>query len=83
MVELGKKIGDKVKVHLYKDESERTIEIHPLLIQEFNRDKALRENYEKLSFIRKKELLNQVTSAKKEETLKSRLEIIITDLKKK
>ncbi|MGE5604107.1 MAG: YdeI/OmpD-associated family protein [Bacteroidota bacterium] len=79
---IGKNIGDKVQVRLYKDESERTVEVHPLLIEEFNRGKALQENYDNLSYTRKKEILNQLTSAKKEETLKSRLEKIVLELKR-
>ena len=80
---IGKNIGDKVKVRLYQDESERTIETHPLLLQEFSRDKALQANYEKLSYTRKKEINNQLTGAKKEETLKGRLERILSELKEK
>lgn len=80
---IGKNIGDKVQIRLYKDDSERTIETHPLLIQEFNRDKALQENYEKLSYTRKKEILTKLTTTKKEETLRSRLEKIILEIKQK
>lgn len=79
---IGKNIGDKVKVCLYKDESERTVDVHPLLIQEFNRDKELQEKYEKLSYSRKKKIFDQLTSAKKEETVKRRLEKIVLELKK-
>lgn len=79
---IGKGIGDKVQIRLYKDESERSIDTHPLLKREFNKDETLRKNYEKLSYTRKKEILNHLVSAKKEETLKRRLEKIIMDLKK-
>lgn len=74
---IGKGIGDKVQIRLYKDESERSIDAHPLLKREFNKDETLRKNYEKLSYTRKKEILNHLVSAKKEETLKRRLEKII------
>ncbi len=80
---IGKNIGDKVKIRLYKDESERTIDVHPLLIQEFNRDKLLQENYKKLSYTRKKEIFNQLTNAKREETKERRLKKIILELMKR
>lgn len=78
---LGKKIGDKIEVRLYKDETERTVEVHPLLIEEFKQDKSLQEKYESLSFTKKKEIFKKLTSAKKEETLKNRLEKILSELK--
>ncbi len=80
---IGKDVGDKVKVRLSKDESERTVEVHPLLKSLIAKDKILQENYEKLSNTRKKEIAVLLTSAKKEETLKSRLEKVIGELKKK
>ncbi|NSW91902.1 MAG: DUF1905 domain-containing protein [Firmicutes bacterium] len=80
---IGKNIGDKVQIRLYKDENERIVDVHPLLVEKFKVDKTLPENYEKLSYTRKKEISRLLTSAKKEETLKSRLEKIIMDLKKK
>jgi len=79
---LNKNIGDKVQVRMYHDESERTIEINPLLAEEFDRDKSLQEKYEKLSYTLKKEIFNQLSSAKKGETLKNRLAKIILELKK-
>jgi len=77
---IAKNIGDKVQVRLYKDENERVVEVHPLLMEEFKTNKNLQDNYEKLSYTRKKEIAQLLTSAKKEETLKNRLEKIIADL---
>lgn len=79
---LEKDIGDKIQVRLYKDEAERIVEVHPLLLIEFDKDSILKENYEKLSYSRKKEIFKSLTGAKKEETVKRRLEKIISELKK-
>ena len=78
---MGKDIGDKIKVRLVKDESERTVELHPLLKASFNKDKVLKTKYEKLSYTRKKEIMVLLTGAKKEETLRSRFEKILSELK--
>lgn len=79
----GKDIGDEINVRLYKDEAERTVQLHPLLEQQLLKSKALQENYEKLSYTTKKEIFIQLSDAKKEETLKRRLEKVIAELKKK
>ena len=79
---IGKDIGDKVQVRLYKDESERTVELPPVLGQEFIHDQALKDRYEKLSYSRKREIADLLNSAKQEQTLKSRLEKIIAELRK-
>lgn len=81
--QIGKNIGDSVQIRLYKDESERVIDLHPLLMAQFETDKTLQENYDKLSYSHKKEISSLLTSAKKEETVQRRLEKIIMDLKKK
>lgn len=78
---IGKTIGDEVQVRLYKDESERSVELHPLLTEALKNDIVLRENYEKLSYTKKKEIFNLLTTARKEETIKRRLEKIIAQLK--
>lgn len=78
--EIGKEIGDKIKIRLCKDNDERIIEIHPLLIDELKKNQILMANYEKLSYTRKKEIAQQLESAKKEETLKSRLDKFISKL---
>lgn len=80
---IGKSIGDKLQVRIFKDENERTVDVHPLLIQEFDRDKTLRESYEKLSFTQKKEIMTQLTTAKRQATLKTRLDKVILELKGK
>ncbi len=80
---ISKDIGDKIKVKLSKDEVERVVDLHPLLKSEFGKEKILKINYEKLSFTRKKEINVLLTDAKKEETLKGRLNKIIQELKKK
>ncbi|MCF7858945.1 MAG: YdeI/OmpD-associated family protein [Candidatus Cloacimonetes bacterium] len=79
---IRKSIGDKIEVRIYKDESERKVDIHPLLIQEFIRDKLIKENYEKLSYTGKKEIFKELSNAKKDVTKKRRLKKIILKLMK-
>jgi hypothetical protein len=78
---IGKTIGDKVDVRLCKDESERTVELHPALQQELQKQKIIKEHYENLSYTKQKEINVSLFDAKKDETLKSRLEKIIEELK--
>lgn len=80
MDEIGKGIGDKVNVRIYKDESERVVDIHPLLMQEFKQDKSLQERYEKLSYTRKKAIFDALTNAKRADTKERRLKQIVTEL---
>lgn len=79
---IGKDIGDTVAILLCQDESERTVGIHPLLNKELEHDAALRANYEKLSYTKKKEIANLLTSVKKQETLQNRLNDVLANLKK-
>lgn len=78
---IGKNPGDAVHVRLYKDESERTVTVHPLLAEEFKKNPGMKGKYEKLSFTKRKEILTLLEGAKKEETLKNRLNKILLQLK--
>jgi hypothetical protein len=79
---IGIDIGGKVRVRLYKDESERTVELPPILGREFMDDQVLKDRYEKLSYSRKREIADLLNSAKQELTLKNRLEKIVAELRK-
>lgn len=79
---LNKTIGDKINIRFFKDENKRIIETHPLLISAFTQNNNLLKKYERLSYTAKKEINTHLTSAKKEETLKKRIEKIIIDLMK-
>lgn len=78
---IGKHIGDKVLVKLAKDEEERKVELHPQLAALFQQDSAMEKVYEKLSYTKKKDIYQQLSTAKKAETLNSRLTKIAQDLK--
>jgi hypothetical protein len=78
---IGKNVGDKVEVRLRQDENERAVQLHPALVKEFQKNEALKDCYEMLSYTKKKEINVSLSSAKKEETLENRLEKILEELK--
>ena len=80
---LGKNIGESVKVKLSVDTSERTVIIPELLLTALNKNKFLLDKFKSLSYTKQKEAALQISSAKKEETLKKRLDTIISELKSK
>lgn len=79
---IGKHIGDFVRVKISADLEDRTVEIHPLLQVEFDKNSVLKVNFEKLSYTNQKETMRLLESAKKEETLLNRLDKIIEKLNK-
>lgn len=78
---LNKKIGDKVNVILGEDLEERTVDLPDELTVIFAKDKILNDKFEKFSYTHKKEYVNWINEAKKEETRKARVEKMITILK--
>jgi len=80
---LGKGVGDIVDVEIFLDQEPRIVDVPEYLKSEIQKNKALWEIFEKLSFTQKKEFVNSVTEAKKEETRLKRIEKIITELSKK
>ena len=81
--DLGKDIGDSVRVTIREDLEERTVEAPPELERELAQDEGLRASYEKLSFTRRKELAAALTGAKREATRQERLRKILADLRRK
>jgi hypothetical protein len=79
---LGKDIGDAVQVRVFKDETERTVEINHRLKAEFEKNDSLRNIYEKLSYTKQKELNNLLDAAKTEITFNKRLQKILSELEK-
>jgi hypothetical protein len=77
---IGKQVGDTVVVELQKDTEERTIEIPEDLQRELAKSKKAREFFETLSFTNRKEYAVWVSSAKRDETRKKRLEESIKKL---
>jgi Bacteriocin-protection, YdeI or OmpD-Associated/Domain of unknown function (DUF1905) len=67
------KAGDVVPWTVEHDVDERTIEAPEPLVDEFKKNKAARETWDKLSFTHKREYAEWLTGAKKEETRERRI----------
>lgn len=80
---LNKDIGDTINVIIMKDESKRVVEIHHLLKSELNNNSLLEKNYNKLSYTMQKEINEQLTNPKNDDTRKKRLDKIINELLEK
>jgi uncharacterized protein YdeI (YjbR/CyaY-like superfamily) len=70
--QLGKQLGDRVDVTLWKDEEVRTVEV-PADFATLLRREKLRSFFDSLSYTHRKEYCRWITGAKKEETRKARL----------
>lgn len=79
--QIGKQAGDSVHVRLWKDEMPRVIEIPEDLQAAFNTMPEISKFFEGLSYTNKKEYVQWITGAKKEETRKTRVDMTIEKLK--
>ena len=79
-LKIGKQPGDVIDVEVWKDESERTVEVPPEL-QKLMKKEGVLPFFEKLSFTHRKEYCRWITEAKKEETRQRRLEQAIRMMK--
>lgn len=70
--QLGKQIGDEVRVEILKDNAVRTVETPADLATLLKREKLLAV-FEKLSYTHRKEYVRWITDAKKAETRAARL----------
>jgi len=77
---LGKEPGDPIAIELWKNDVPRTVEIPPDFIKLLKKEKLLAQ-FEKLSFTRRKEYRNWITTAKREGTRQRRLTKAIECLK--
>jgi hypothetical protein len=78
--QIGKGIGDKVEVVLWKDDQVRTVDAPPDFERLLKRD-GLLAGFKKLSFTHQKEYVRWITEAKKEETRQNRIAKAVTMLK--
>jgi hypothetical protein len=78
--QIGKGPGDYVDVVLWRDETERTVEIPPEF-EALLKKECLLADFGKLSYTRRKEYCRWITEARKEETRASRLTKSIAMLK--
>lgn len=77
---IGKGPGDAVSVVLWKDETERVVDVPPDFRTRMKREKIL-AFFEGLSFTHRKEYVRWITEAKKEDTRRNRFEKAIQLLK--
>ena len=70
--QLGKNMGDKVDVEIWKDEAVRTVEL-PADFAALLKKEKLRDFFDALSYTHRKEYVRWLTEAKKAETRASRL----------
>ncbi len=71
---IGKEPGDKIKVILYQDTEPRVVELPEELALAFKQNQDAALFYRTLSYSRQKAYVTWITSAKREETRKRRLE---------
>lgn len=81
--ELAKEPGDMIEVTVEKDEEERIIELPEDFKERIESDNNIKGFWNSLSFSMKKKYVIWLTSAKKEETRKKRLEEAIEKLENK
>src|SRR6185503_19360011 len=80
--QIGKTFGDEIQITVEPDLEERVIEIPKDLMKELKKDKQARAFFDKLFYTHRKEYVNWVTEAKKEETRQNRIIKTIEMLKK-
>jgi hypothetical protein len=70
--QIGKQLGDTVRVQVWRDDGQRTVEIPPDLASLMKKH-GVREFFDSLSFTNRKEYCRWITGAKKQETRAARL----------
>lgn len=80
--QIGKTFGGVVKVSVELDMKPREVEVPRDLLKELIKDKEVQTFFEKLSFTHKREYVNWIQDAKKDETRQSRIQKTIAMLKK-
>lgn len=72
--QIGKQAGDTVHIRLWKDEEPRVVEIPADLEEALKSEPGIMDIFEKLSYSHKREYVQWITEAKREETRKARVE---------
>ncbi len=79
--QIGKTFGDEVEVTLEPDTEERTVEVPPELQNVLKKEKAARAYFDSLSYTHRREYVNYILEAKREETRLRRVEKVVGMLK--
>lgn len=72
--QLGKQLGDQIRVTVQEDTEERVIVLPPDFQQLLEEHPAMKSNFERFSYTCKKEYVNWIESAKRPETRQNRLQ---------
>ncbi len=80
---LGKTFGDRVSVELEHDLEKREVIIPEEILVLLNKFPEAQAFFEKLSYTHRKEYINWITSAKREETRSKRIELFVEKLLEK
>ncbi|HZS48715.1 MAG TPA: YdeI/OmpD-associated family protein [Blastocatellia bacterium] len=72
--------GDTIKVEMELDDEPRTVEVPDDLLKALEKNKAAKAAFEKLSYSKKKLMVDAITGAKKAETRAARVEKTISTL---
>jgi hypothetical protein len=78
--ELGKELGDTIHIELEQDLVPREVVLTDEVITLFNKHPKAAAFYHKLSYTDRKEYMVWITSAKREETRQTRLQLMIEKL---
>jgi hypothetical protein len=81
--QIGKTFGDEIQVIVEPDLEERVIEIPKELLKELKKDRDAKVFFDQLSYTHRREYVNWVMEAKKEETRQRRILKAIEMLKKR
>ncbi|NWG05288.1 MAG: DUF1905 domain-containing protein [Chloroflexi bacterium] len=79
--QIGKTFGDEIKVTVEADAEERVVTVPAELKRAFRSDKEAKAIFEKLTYTHRREYVNWINEAKKEETRRNRIVKTIEMLK--
>lgn len=71
--QIGKTYGDEITITVEQDTEPRLVEIPRDLMEELKKDKEARAFFDKLSYTHRKEYVNWVNEAKRQETRRNRI----------
>jgi hypothetical protein len=80
--QIGKTFGDEVKVTVEPDTEPRVVKVPPELAKAFTKERAAEAYFNSLAFSHKREYVNYIMEAKREETRVSRVAKVIEMLKR-
>lgn len=80
--QIGKTFGDKIQVSVELDAEPRVVEVPKDLLKELKKDKEAGAFFDKLSYTHRKEYVNWIEEAKRDETRQNRIIKTIAMLKK-